>query len=239
MCVGCVWSLTRHQTNRPPNKVCMALQLIGFALVLIEEIERLEHLRNTRNEVLLVTPNDGVFDQMLLVLCVATLLQRADAIGAVVLQMGRLGFDGIGRAPAAQTRQREVIVQRQNLLNVVEALDVLIRFRVIIAAVDVLQHVHVARDVGLPPVRMFGIVPKVDVAEIIGCARVIGRGQRFRHDDVNQFVPRLHVLRQDDLVRVHERDVVVTVQIAVQAVVVRDHLVLALARDLRLEVHVT
>ena len=214
------------------------LLMIGLA-ILVEISESFEHLSDSRNQIFLVPPYDGIFDQMLLVLGVAALLQRADAIGPVMLQVSRFGLDWIRSAAAAQTGQREVIVQRQYLLNVVETLDILVGFRVIVAAVDVLEHVHVARDVGLPPVRVFRVVPKVNVTEVVRSSGVVGNAQRFGHDDVDQLVPRLHVLGQNDLVRVHQGDVVVAVEVAVQTVVVRNHLVLAFARYLRFEIHVT
>ena len=60
-----------------------------------------------------------------------------------------------------------MIVHRQNLFDVVETFDVLVGFRVVCTAVDVLQHVHVARNVGLPSVRVLVVVPKVNVAEVV------------------------------------------------------------------------
>lgn len=122
--------------------------------VVSDQVELGEHAVDPRYELVLVAQHDRVFDQVLLVLGVAALLERADAVGAVVLQVGDFGLDGVRRARAAETRQREVIVQRQDLLHVVETLDVLVRLRVVGAAVDVLQHVHVARNGRLPLVRV-------------------------------------------------------------------------------------
>ena len=84
-----------------------------------------------------------------------------------MLQVGHFRLDGIGRASTAQTCQWEVIMQCQNLLDIVETFDVLIGFRVVCTAVDVLQHVHVSRDIRLPTVRMFIIVPEVNVTEVV------------------------------------------------------------------------
>lgn len=63
-----------------------------------------------------------------------------------MLKLTHVGADRVRGAHAAQTAQREVIVQDEHFFRIVEALDVLTRFGVISASVDVLHHMKVRRD---------------------------------------------------------------------------------------------
>lgn len=149
---------------------------------LIKKSKFAQYLIDARNQILFIAPDERVFDQVFLELGIAAFLQCANAISSVVLQVRHLWLDGVTRTAAVQTGEREMIVQRQNLLNVVETLDVLVGFRVVEAAIDVLEHVHMRRYVRFPLVRVIGIVPKVHVTKIVRGSRVVGDRERFRHD---------------------------------------------------------
>jgi len=140
---------------------------------LIKKAESFQHMIHSGDKIFFVAPDNSVLDQMLLKLWIAALLQSGDTIGPVVLQVGHLRFHRVGGALPIQARQREVVVQRQNLGNVVKALDVLVGFRVVCTAVHVLQHVHVMRDPCFPHVRVLHIIPKVDITEIVARSTVI------------------------------------------------------------------
>ena len=64
-----------------------------------------------------------------------------------MLQVRQARVHRVAGADAAQAAQREVVVEDERLLGVVEALDVLARLGVVGAAVDVLHHVQVLGDV--------------------------------------------------------------------------------------------
>ena len=77
---------------------------VSSVIIFLAEVEKtqfFQHLIDSGNQILLVAPDDGVFDQVLLVLAVAALLQCADAIGPIVLQVGHLRFDGVRRTATA------------------------------------------------------------------------------------------------------------------------------------------
>lgn len=81
-------------------------------------------------------------------------------------------FDRVRSANRPEAAQREVIMQGQNFLCVVEALDVLVGLREVLRAIDVLQHVHVLRDVLDPAVGVDQVVEEVDVADVVRSALV-------------------------------------------------------------------
>jgi len=112
------------------------------ALSRAEEAERLQRVGNPRYQFIPVTPDCRV-DHAVLTVLHARLLQRAHAVGAVVLELRVLGLDRIAGASGAQTRKREMVVQSDHALRIVEALDVLVRLRKVLRAIDVLQHMHV------------------------------------------------------------------------------------------------
>lgn len=64
-----------------------------------------------------------------------------------MLKLSILGLYGVTGATGAQTGQRKVIVQGHHPLRIVEALDVLIRFREVLRTIDVLQHMHVPANI--------------------------------------------------------------------------------------------
>lgn len=75
-----------------------------------EEPERVQGAARPLDQFVLVLPDRGIADLVLLEL-LAALLERPDAIGPVVLELGVLGADGEGMAGPSQARDREVVVQ--------------------------------------------------------------------------------------------------------------------------------
>ena len=130
-----------------------------------EESNFLEHVIDPSNQIFIITPDNWIFDQVLLEIHLAILLQLT--VASVVLQMSRFRINSMRIAAFTQARKWKVIVQRQDLLNVMKTLDVRPRFGVIVTAVNVLEHVHVTRDVRVPHVRMLLVIPKVDIAEMV------------------------------------------------------------------------
>lgn len=112
------------------------------ALSRAEKAERLQRVGNPRDQFVPVTPDRRV-DHAVLTILHARLLQRAHAVGAVVLELRVFGLDRIAGASGAQARKREMVVQSDHALRIVEAFDVLIRLREVLRAIDVLQHMHV------------------------------------------------------------------------------------------------
>jgi len=112
------------------------------ALSRAEKAERLQRTRDPADQLVLVTPYRRVYHTVLPILH-ARLLQRADAISAVVLQLRVFRLDGVTGASGTQARQRKVIVQGDYSFRIVEALDVLVRLCKVLRAIHVLQHVHV------------------------------------------------------------------------------------------------
>lgn len=143
-----------------------------------KETQRGQRVGHLGYEFSLVPPYGGVHDAVLPELD-ARLLERLDAIRAVVLQVRVRRVDGVRCTPLAEARQREVVVQRERALRVVEALDVLVRLGVVLAAVHVLQHVHVSWYGLEPAVRVDQVVQEVHVAYIVGRARLVTHRQSF------------------------------------------------------------
>lgn len=112
------------------------------ALSRAEEAERLQRVGDPGDQFVPIAPDRRV-DHAVLTVLYAGLLQRAHAVGAIVLELRVFGLDRIAGASCAEAREREVVVQSDHALRVVEALDVLVRLREVLRAVDVLQHMHV------------------------------------------------------------------------------------------------
>jgi len=120
-----------------------------------------------------VVPNCGV-------LVLSTRLpQSPHAVCSVVLQLGVLSAYGEGPAGAAEARQREVVVEGQHSLGVVEALDVRARLGVVPGALYVLEHVHVRGDSFVVRGSRAGLVEEVDVADVVRGSRFLLWGYSF------------------------------------------------------------
>jgi hypothetical protein len=128
-----------------------------------------------------------------------------------------------------------VVVQRRHQIRVVEAFDVVPRFGVVLGSVHVLQHVHILGDSLEPGVLVEVTVQEVDVA---------GNVRRLLAQNVVQGGDQLHpgtFSGNYDLVGVKQHDVLELLEVLVEAVVVRDHLLEAslddfLVQELVLEV---
>jgi hypothetical protein len=126
-------------------------------------------------------------------------------------------------------------VQRRHQIRVVEAFDVVPRFGVVLCSVHVLQHVHILGDSLEPGVLVEVTVQEVDVA---------GNVRRLLAQNVVQGRDQLHpgtFSGNNDLVGVEQHDVLELLEVLVEAVVVRDHLLEAslddfLVQELVLEV---
>lgn len=123
--------------------------------------------------------------------------------------MGVGRVDGVRRAALAEACQREMIVQRQRPLGIVEALDVLVGLRVVLAPVHVLQHVHIFGYRFEPAVRVDQIVKKVHVPDIVRGPGLVPYGHRLRDHRVHQLLPRSGLDGHDHLVNVQQRYVFV------------------------------
>ena len=154
-------------------------------------------------------PNGGVLHTDALEVVLARLLQSVDTIAAIMLQMAEADVDGVGGADTAQAAQREVVVQDQGLLRVVEALHVLTGLRVVGAPVHVLEHVQVGRDGGevLRLVQVRHLVHEVDVAEVPAGPRLVLHLQRRLHRLLHHLGPVVVLDRHDHLVDVQQRDI--------------------------------
>lgn len=168
----------------------------------VEEAQADEGIRDPPHQRLPVPPYGGVEDGVVLVLRGARLLQGGHAVGSVVLQVRVLGVDGVGGAAAAEAREREVVVQREDAARVVEALDVLAGLGVVARAVHVLQHVHIVRDLPEPAVGVAHRVHEVDVPHVVGRAGVLLGLKGLGHHRLHQGLPRHRALGHDDLVSV-------------------------------------
>jgi hypothetical protein len=208
-----------------------------FVLLVGEVAQRPQRGRDASHQRLLELPDGGVHDARLPVL-LAALLQGLDAVGAVVVELGVAGLDRVGGAATAEARQREVVVQGQHLLRVVETLDVLAGFGEVFGAIHVLQHVHVPGDLLEPAVVVEEVVQEVDVAHVVRRPLLLVDFERFGQDLVHQALPGGAVERHDHLVDVQQGDVLVLVHVLVEAVVVGDQLVLALVVGLLGEIEV-
>ncbi|CAG9126570.1 unnamed protein product, partial [Plutella xylostella] len=167
--------------------------------------------------------------------------QRAHAVGAVVLQPRQRRGQRVVAARAAQARQREVVVQREHALRVVERLHVLAGAREVARAPHVRQHVQVRGHTGLGPAALLLLqrVQVVQVGRVVGGARRLAGGGRGQRERAPQQRGPVRVLRRHDhLVHVQQRQPAVAALVPVQAVVVRDQLHLALVVGLLLEVDV-
>ncbi|KAH9395781.1 hypothetical protein TYRP_020519 [Tyrophagus putrescentiae] len=148
----------------------------------IKEAQLLEHRRRAGDQWVLILENGGVARRVGAKL-LAALLQRPDAVLAVVLQVGQLHRNGVSSA-GAEAVQRKVIVQRDGAFSVVEALHVLPRFGVVLRAVDVLQHVQVpgnarlVRHVRQLLLAQAEVVEEVDVPYIVARSGVVLLQQR-------------------------------------------------------------
>ena len=164
------------------------------------------------------TPNAGVPHTDVLVFLRTDFLQITDTVRPVVLELAQAGVHCVELA-AAQTGEGEMVVESQDFLRVVEGLDVVTRRGVSGAPVDVLHHVKVGRNVwdvtALVPLQK--IIEEVNIPE--GPAGFVARGP---HQVLHQVGPVGVVGGDDDLVRVEESDVLVTVHVPVKAVIVRN-----------------
>lgn len=87
-----------------------------------EEAEGLERGFDVGDERVLPAPQRGVAHGLRAELG-AGLAERGHAVGAVVLQARVLVLERVRRARSAEARQREVVVQRQHALRLVERLE--------------------------------------------------------------------------------------------------------------------
>jgi len=92
-----------------------------------------------------VLPDGGVDNTDVLVV-ITGLLQGRYAVPPIVLQVSQVRLHRVRGADPAQACQREVVMENEGLLGVVETLDVLARLGVVGTSVDVTHHVHVGRD---------------------------------------------------------------------------------------------
>lgn len=92
---------------------------------------------------------------------------------------------------------------------------------------------HVSRHALEPVVPMHHIIHEVNVPEVVGRSGIVPRLACLGVDGDHEFLPRGALHGHDDLVNVEQSDVLVLVEVPVQAVVVRDHLVLTLVVHLR------
>ena len=145
-------------------------------------------MRDTPYQRVLELPDRRVHDARLPKLLTA-LLQGLDAVGPVVVQLSIRRLDRVRRAAAAQARQGEMVVQCQDLLSVVEALDILSRFGEVLWTIDVLHHVHVAGYLLEPPVVVEKVVEEVHVPHVVRGAVVLVDLARLRKDDVHKLAP--------------------------------------------------
>ena len=92
-----------------------------------------------------------------------------------MLKMSQGAFYRVGGADPAKTPQGEVVVEDENLLRVVEALDILTRLGIVSTSVHMLHHVQVGRDVRemLRLVHVQHLVHKVHIPEIPACSGLI------------------------------------------------------------------
>jgi hypothetical protein len=111
-----------------------------------------------------------------------------------------------------------VVVQSRDQIRVVETFDEVPRFGVVLCSVHVLQHVHVLGDFLEPGVLVEMTVQEVDVASNV---------RRLLAQSVVEGVDQLHpgtFSGNYDLVGVEQHDVLELLEVLVEAVVVRDHL---------------
>jgi hypothetical protein len=111
-----------------------------------------------------------------------------------------------------------VVVQSRDQIRVVETFDEVPRFGVVLCSVHVLQHVHVLGDFLEPGVLVEMTVQEVDVASNV---------RRLLAQSVVEGVDQLHPGTFNgnyDLVGVEQHDVLELLEVLVEAVVVRDHL---------------
>jgi hypothetical protein len=109
-------------------------------------------------------------------------------------------------------------VQSRDQIRVVETFDEVPRFGVVLCSVHVLQHVHVLGDFLEPGVLVEMTVQEVDVASNV---------RRLLAQSVVEGVDQLHPGTFNgnyDLVGVEQHDVLELLEVLVEAVVVRDHL---------------
>ena len=120
----------------------------------------------------------------------------------------------------------------QHLLGVVEALDSMAGFAVVGAAVDVLHHVQVLGDVleVLVLVSVEHLVHEVDVPEVPARPRLVLHLEGALDGLLHHVLPVGVLQRHDHLVNVEQGDVLVAVDVAVEAVVVGDQLQLPLRK---------
>ena len=112
-----------------------------------------------------------------------------------------------------------MVVESQHSPRVVEGLDVVTRRGVVGAPVDVLHHVKVGRNVWdvTSIILLQEIIKEVNIPEDPGDLTARGR-----HQVLHEVGPVGVAGGDDDLVRVEESDVLVTVHVPVKAVIVRN-----------------
>lgn len=103
----------------------------------------------------------------------ARLLQRSDAILAVMLQVRQADRYRVGRT-LAEAIHREMVVQRYYPLRIVETLDVLAGLGVVLAPINMRHHVQVMRDAPLEreDARLAPVVVTSAVLAITGVTAV-------------------------------------------------------------------
>ena len=129
-----------------------------------------------------------------------------------MLQVAQACVHRVRGAHPAQTAEREVVVQDQRLLGVVEALDVLAGLGVVGTSVDVLHHVKILRNVFevLVLVGVQHFVHEVNIPEVPRGSGLILHLERGLDDLLHHVGPVVVLDGSDHLVYVQESDIIVS-----------------------------